>query len=220
MEKAAEKMNTIKTPGVWTPSEYTVRFQTPSGLVDAWSDMGKYCPVCYSVSKDLGVFSRPETTSFKISHDYIAWDVALSDLINSAEANCQFCCFMIDRFFNDPGYTFSFGGDSKTSFACCYLDSHASQSKNVADAVARTRKMCEKYEKPCFRVIAQPDGYSISGSRYERLRFLVYSTNLTTATAVEDILGYRRQIAIEVTAPEGIDLSYYVLLQLIKSNRK
>ena len=199
-------MNRIHTPGVWMPDEFTVGFQKPTDYIETLIAENKYCSVCYSISKDLGIFSRPDKPDPKESRMYIQWDVSLIDLVKSAEANCKFCCFMITRFFNDPMYTFFFGSGFAAKFGCCHLDPNPAQVTDVVNAIARTREKCEKYGNPRFTLIAQPDDYSASQCRYERLRFLVDRTNLTTAAAVQDILGYRRQIVIEVSSLEGMVL--------------
>jgi hypothetical protein len=202
-EEKAEKLVRILTPGVWMPEDYRIGFQCETDLVETLKAENRYCSVCYSVTKDLGIFSRPEMPHPKESKLYLQWDVTLLDLIESAEANCRFCCFMISRFFNDPMYTFFIGQGFGAKFGCCHRDSSPSQAREVLEAIARTRENCKKYENPRFQLIAQPDDYSLADCRYERLRFLVDRTNLTTAAAVEAILGYRRQIVIEISALEG-----------------
>lgn len=202
-EDDTEKLRRIETAGVWMPEEYTIGFQISDSLIEELKAKGRYCSVCYSVTKDLGIFSRPNKPHPKKSKVYLQWDVTLLDLANSAEADCKFCCFMISRFFNDPMYTFSIGHGFAAKFGCCYQSSSPSQAKEVLEAVVRTREKCEKYGNPRFVLIAQPDDYSVTDCRYERLRFLVDQTNLTTVAAFEDILGCRRQIVIEISAFEG-----------------
>ncbi|KEF58642.1 uncharacterized protein A1O9_06568 [Exophiala aquamarina CBS 119918] len=196
----AEKLVRIVTPGVWMPEEFTVGSQSSDSLSEELKAKGRYCPVCYSVTKDLGIFSRPNEPHPRKSKLFLQWDVTLLDLVMSAEADCIFCCFMISRFFNDPMYTFYIGQEFGAKFGCCYQNPSPSRAKEVLDAVARTRENCKKYGNPRFLLIAQPDDYSVPDGRYERLRFLVDRTNLTTAGAVEEILGYRRQIVVEISA--------------------
>lgn len=202
-EENPEKLVRISTPGVWMPREYSIGFQTSPDLIDELKAKDQYCSVCYTVTKDLGIFSRPEKPHPKEANLYLGWDVTLLDLIKSAEANCKFCCFMISRFFNDPMYTFFIGEGVSAKFGCCHRNSSPSQAREVIQAIERSREKCAIYGNPRFKLIAQPDDYSVAEVRYERLRFLVDHTNLTTAAAVEDILGYRRQIVIEISAIEG-----------------
>ena len=185
------------------PEQYTYLTQKPDNLIAAWSSSGQYCPVCFTVSRDLGVFSRQDAPDPKESNWYIRWEVNLHELAGSADDGCQFCCFMITRFFNDPMYTFFYGNGATNPLGCCYLDDGHQKTNKVVDAIKRTLEMCEKHGNPTFTLIAQPDDYSQSGDHYERLRFLVDSTSLDTAKAVEDILGYRRQIVLEVSTLES-----------------
>jgi len=202
-DNGAEKLVQIRSHGVWMPEEYTTGFQISNSLIEELKVRDRYCSVCYSVTKDLGIFSQADKSHPKESKLYLQWDLTLLDLIKSAEADCKFCCFMISRFFNDPMYTFHIRPGSSARFGCCYQHSSPSQAKEVVEAIDRTREKCSKYGNPRFVLIAQPDDYSVANCQYERLRFLVDRTNLTTAAAVEDILGYRRQIVIEISALEG-----------------
>lgn len=193
------------------PKKYSIGFQTSEDLVDELKAKNQYCPVCYTVTRDLGIFSRPEKPNPAEARLYLGWDVTLQALVKSAEANCKFCCFMISRFFNDPMYTFFIGAGMGAKIGCCHQSSSPSQASEVVQAITRTREKCEKYGNLHFKLIAQPDDYSVAEARYERLRFLVDYTNLTTAAAVEDILGYRRQIVIEISALQGMGIGVLLL---------
>src|SRR6202012_6012887 len=105
----------------WSPPPNGYRvFQLQFEENDDLIQHENYCPVCFSVSRDLAVLFwdvKPEDMEEDIA---MHWDVHLGELADSAENGCHFCSFMAVRFFNDPLYTFFFGEAAELPvIGCC-----------------------------------------------------------------------------------------------------
>src|SRR5258706_531993 len=111
---------------------------------------------------------------------------------------------MAVRFFDDPGYTFVWGNHcTKNAIACCGKARQFERSDNVEIAIRRIRKFCEKHVDTSFTLIIQPLDYSVDQQgqgRYGKLLFQVSDTNLRDPLAVREMLGFRREIILEVYA--------------------
>jgi hypothetical protein len=61
-----------------------------------------YCPTCYSITKDLGIFARPRSSFPSTGEEvFIQWEIELSGLVTSASSSCQFCPLIACRLFGD-----------------------------------------------------------------------------------------------------------------------
>ncbi|KAH0547711.1 hypothetical protein FGG08_000200 [Glutinoglossum americanum] len=195
--------------------ELTVRFQKVDWVAEILTRLGIHCPVCFSVSGDLAVFSRPRNGGRdRDSKAFIKWAFRLEDLANAAAAGCQFCGFMANRFFDDRGYTFFWGIDSSTqNVTCCSNAPRTAVSEKLLGSIARIRKFLEKHPDADFTLLAQPTDYGTWGLGYGRIHFKATSTSLNP-DAVKEILGCRQRIVLELYAHKGAVTIYQT--ELIK----
>lgn len=184
------------------PEPYAQAHLFQKHVLRSWKSAGVYCPVCFRFSKNLGFLFDPGNRCLEPNNPCVQASIALSHLARSVQNGCQFCCFMLLRFFTDPSDT-TYSHAMDRSFFCCHRDSQFSMSDQVRQTVARIQAICTKYRGAAFTVIAQPNGYSPAKAQYERIRFAVIWTNLESRTVVEEILGSRREMVIEIFAAEG-----------------
>ncbi|KAH6648111.1 hypothetical protein BKA67DRAFT_406503 [Truncatella angustata] len=186
------------------PREYNVLWQTADWLQDEWAAKGLYCPACFTVCKDLGRFSSLGDRSPTEEHLYVRWEIRLQSLVQAAEGGCQLCSFFTVRFFNDPGYMHVWGNTlKKNPVACCGSAPDSDRSGEFGKAIAKIRGLSEKYADPSFTLIIQPLDYSVDEQGrggYGKLLFQLSDTTLSTKEALKDILGFRREIIVEVYA--------------------
>lgn len=77
----------------------------------------RYCHVCFSISRDLCVFSTDRERSPTETGECIHWKADLRNLASTAEIGCSFCSFVPCRFFNDTGSSPRLGGFYRTTEA-------------------------------------------------------------------------------------------------------
>ncbi len=199
-----EDLHVIVTPGVDKPSEYQATTQAPVGLEEIWKASGNYCPGCFTVSRDLGIFTNPKVLERMGSVFYLQWYVNYGLLADCAERHCQFCCFMLVRLFNNPHYTFLWTtGEQEGLFSCCAEAQDHGAHKDVVDAITRTREVSQKHGDIWFLVIARPLDFSNDTRYFSRMLFSIDRTTLTSGKVVQEILGPTRQITLEVSAVAG-----------------
>ena len=160
----------------------------------------RHCRSCFSFSRDLSVFSEHLPTE---TGDYIHWKASLRDVASAAERRCSFCSFMACRVFNDRGLMriWTTGIEQpKPPLGCCALDEE--EVSEVTKAIDRLHSLEERYPNGYFTFIIQPTDYSKENQTYTKLRFLAASSNTGEAGA-EEVLGYRRDLVIEIYQDPG-----------------
>lgn len=163
----------------------------------------RYCRSCFSFSRDLNIFSIEQQSHSAELGEYIYWEANLRDLTSAAEKGCSFCGFIACRFFNDPGLilVWSTGIEqSKPPLGCCALCED--EVPKVMEAIDRLRSLEEKYPDAFFGFIIQPTDFSLESQRYAKLRFLAATSN-TGEAGVNEILGFRRDLVIEIYSHPG-----------------
>lgn len=74
-------------------------------------------------------------------------------------------------------------------------------------AVARLEKLCERYPTTWFKFIAQPVDYDLKTQKYGKLKFEVTNSSLSQLeereSAINEVLGTRRDITLEIYATPG-----------------
>jgi hypothetical protein len=183
---------------------YNVRFQKADWAAEELIGLGVHCSVCFSVSRDLAVFSRRrDQGQDRDPRAFIQWRFRLDALANAAMDGCHFCGFMANRFFDDPGYTFFSGPSMSTQWVrCCGYSSKTEVSESLIKSVANIRKFLEEHSDADFTLVAQPTDYRLYDLEYGKIHFWAIGTSLTP-DAVKRILGCRQRIVLEIYAPES-----------------
>lgn len=186
------------------PQSYqTIRRNIEDSAVEsAWSGLDLFCRVCMPVSRDLALFCGSRSTTPEQEKHFIAWKFTLADLADAAEKGCYFCGFIAVRFFNDRGYTFIYSNtEEKGALGCCMMADPG--GKAVTEAVERLRTMTEKYPGAWFELIAQPTDYDLPNHGFGRIRFQAASSNVPDPKGILEVLGFRREIVLEVYGMPG-----------------
>lgn len=198
------------------PESYTVKrrkiseqqeealLEQPAGSIGLCPVPMRYCRNCFSFSRDLAVFSIEQQSNSAAQEEYISWKVRLRDLASAAEGRCTFCSFMACRFFNDIFIMSVWLHDieqPKPPLGCCTL--YEGEVPEVKEAVDRLRSLEEKYPDIYFGFIIKPTDFSLERKSYTKLRFLAANTN-TTNEGVMEILGFRRDLTIEIYCLPGM----------------
>ncbi|KAM3084572.1 hypothetical protein ACMFMF_001926 [Clarireedia jacksonii] len=214
--KMAELMNSIpklqhKFPEV--PTSYTAKRKQMSeeveeAILEASEKSNipvamRYCRSCFSFSRDLSLFSIEQQSHSKKPGEYIYWKANLRGLASAAERQCSFCAFIACRFFNDTGLIWAWSTDieqPKPPLGCCALCED--EVPKVKEAIDRLRSLEEKYPDAFFGFIIQPTDFSLELQSYTKLRFLAATSN-TGEAGVKEILGFRRDLVIEIYSHPG-----------------
>ena len=163
----------------------------------------RYCRSCFSLSRDLSVFSTEQERVPTESTLYIRWKAEIRELSNAAEKGCSFCSFMACRFFNDTGllHVWTSGIEQpKPPLGCCTLNEV--EVPEVRSAVNRLRSLEQRWTDGYFTFLVQPTDFSPEKQTYTKLRFLAETTN-TGDAGVKEILGFRRDLTIEIYRTPG-----------------
>jgi hypothetical protein len=190
----------------FTPGPNGCRFleqrSEKADLIKEINDAGLfYCPTCYTITKDLGIFSRPERHDPATGAEpVVRWEVELSDLVTSASSACQFCPFIACRLFNDPCFTFVFSNNSThTTIGCCGEAKVEDRDERVAQAVESIGKFVDNYPDTNVTIIAQlvNEDWGVG-----KVRFTVAFSNKPEETS--SLFGVRSELLVEFYAVEGV----------------
>ena len=195
---------TKRIPGWQAPEDgFIIAPQKPENGIEIFSLLGVYCRVCYPVSRDLAVFSRPhERDGDKVV--ITTWDVRLDELASSADEGCHFCSFMACRFFDDRMFSFLYGNGSTTErIACCGDAPRSQKTESISRAIANIRSFAEKHLDAELSLVIQPRDYSKDDLKFGKVRLSGFRSNLDRAS-VDELLGYRSYIDLELYALKGM----------------
>jgi hypothetical protein len=126
------------------------------GTIETFKELGIYCPSCFSISKDLGLFAQALSKDTPRENLFIKWEVNIRELATAAESGCQWCSFIAVRVFNDPIASFSsHNASSETIIGCCGADK-SGPSEKVTQAIQKIRTFLQKEPDAIVTLVAQP----------------------------------------------------------------
>jgi hypothetical protein len=188
------------TPGPNGYSVYELKVDRDE-LVKEIQDAGLfYCPTCYSITKDLGIFARPKSSFPSTGEEvFVRWEIELSELVTSASSSCQFCPLIACRLFGDPGFMFVFSnGSGKTTIGCCGEAKVEDRDESCAEKVENLGKFVEENPDANVTIMVQPvnEEWGVG-----KVRFTVAFSN--RVKEVGELIGIRSELLVEFYAAEG-----------------
>jgi len=187
------------------PQGYVPCYQdSDDGVVETLKSSGKYCPSCYTITRDLSVFADPpEEIGDKVA--VVFWELHIKDLVETADGGCHFCGFIASRLLNDPGFTFIYSNHSSTQrvSSCCHQATRTEINKDVSNSVENLRKFLQDEPDANFTVAVEPvKDYLREEKQVGKVRLSLFRSNLSREAAAK-FLGYRTQIILELYALKG-----------------
>jgi hypothetical protein len=165
------------------------------------------CAVCFSVSRDIGVFWMKREKSPYEAEEFVQWTFELKDLAAGAEHGCAWCCVIADRFFNKMSTVEVTSNDNKLSETkCeCFLFDDERLSKSIKSTIDKLNEMEKGHPGIQFQLIMQPSDYDLNSQSFGKLRILTATTN-ATKIEIERFGGFLMELTMEVYAYPGWSL--------------
>jgi hypothetical protein len=163
------------------------------------------CPVCWPITRDLGVFSRYLENLKPDQGAILEWPIRLSELADTAEAGCQLCRFMAVKFFFRSGIVVFGRLEMDNGIACCSASHAVEKTSEIEAAVEKLRNFCGRFPDVEFGMVVEPIDWVREEAVFGRIRVSVSTTkNLKDEQAVAEILNHNSEIVLEIYATEGI----------------